>query len=371
MDGQPSLFADELDITSRRLPGLNPGQQQLLTLLLELAGPDDTWTGSRSTLANSLGCSTDTITRRKDRLVVLGLLSVVPAGRVITYTLIRSAVAGAVTGCTPIPSAARPATSKRRWWKRPAANQLSLFDQPATRADAALQLAATTVHWMSLLVSLVIGPAAKPPTPAASAPKTSRTRASTSDIVRQPAAEPPTPTTIYAQPAAEPPTFSPIAIEPTTTSTPETQLQRTTSPIKPIEPGSRSLKFCLWRNAMAEDFSEVIRVQDVFERAVASGVCTADEQVHIFKFVANVIRLRQPTDNLPGLITSVLRGAGTPWRARGSDEDEAKAREQIRSLVPVALSRRESDLTPDPDSARRDARRAMEQRFGSRCVAAK
>ena len=107
-------------------------------------------------------------------------------------------------------------------------------------------------------------------------------------------------------------------------------------------------------------------IQQVFERLKAVGGCTDDERLHVFRFVANAVRLKKPSDNIPGLVTSVLRGAGTPWRARGDAEDERTAREQIASLKPVELQTRTGNLeTPDDYSkSKQTQREALLAKYG-------
>ena len=382
MDGR--LLFDDLDCSSRKIAGVNKGQQDLLALIERLAG-DGEWVGSRSEIAKPLGCSVDTVTRRKDRLVELGLLAVEPRGRMLAYRVHASrGVSAPGLQKPPATSAAQPAP-KRRWWRRPDANQLDLFNEPTTRTEAATRLAATTLQWMSLVVSLVIGCRPKPPTSAAT-----------------PTARPATPATISPAPPAEtttpttkpPEAIASIAIEPTPTTT---SAERLLSPIlqeppsdapvvasleKPVEePPSdapvvaslekpvegRSLKkFALWRNAKESDFQEPVMIQQIFERLKTAGGCTDDERLHVFRFVANAIRLKKPHDNIPGLVTSVLRGSGTPWRARGDAEDERTAREQIASLKPVELQTRTGNLDGPDDltELKNQQRRALLAKYG-------
>lgn len=123
-------------------------------------------------------------------------------------------------------------------------------------------------------------------------------------------------------------------------------------PSNPIADERRTSKtFRLWKNAKQAEFSSPMRVQEVFERALAAGVCTADERLHVFRLVASLVATWRPKDNLPGLVTSILRGdAGKdPWRARGIDHEET-ARQWLRSLdCPPEMQRRTSDLMPEAD----------------------
>ncbi len=126
------------------------------------------------------------------------------------------------------------------------------------------------------------------------------------------------------------------------------------NPSKPIGDGSRvSKKFSLWKNAKREEFSDPKNVQQVFDRAVKTKVCTVDERLHDFRLVALLIATTGAKDNFPGLLTSVLRGdAGhDPWRARGIDHEDT-ARAWMRSLdSPPEMQRRTSNLSDDnPDT---------------------
>ena len=114
-----SLFSDT-DLTSARVPGLHSGQQELLILLTRLAGDRGHWTGSRAELAAALGCSVATVTRRKEKLVALGLVAAAPGGRVITYRILSTAM-HRLSKPAPKPRSAR------RWFQRPDADQLE-FD---------------------------------------------------------------------------------------------------------------------------------------------------------------------------------------------------------------------------------------------------
>lgn len=135
-------------------------------------------------------------------------------------------------------------------------------------------------------------------------------------------------------------------------------------PLKPIGDGRASKKFRLWPNAKREEFSDPKNAEKVFQLALAAKICTADERFHVFRLVASLVATTGPADdNLPGLITSVLRGdAGRdPWRARGSsDAHERQAREWIRSLdCSPDKQRRTSDLMPEADpKAERDRQKA-------------
>ncbi len=355
---------------TKRVPGLNAGQQGLLILLTRLAVNGE-WTGSRAELAEALGCSADTVTRRKDKLVALGLISAVPSGRVMTYRVLSSSTRRAGDVSPRIPATAK----KRSWWKRPDDNQLEFDFGPATpptsRREVARRLAATTLEWMSLVVTLVIGPATKrPTTPATFTPKT--TTAPTTFALETPespittdasAAEPQAPTSEPATPPAaiEPPIPIGISIPPL----PESQLSSPTNPIEPTNTGNcRALKFCLWPNAKKEEFGQPQKVQEAFERLLKVGGCTNDERLLFFKAMASINRLAKPTDRVPGLVTSVFRGEGTPWRSRGNAEDERVAREMIRILdVPVEMQRRTADLSIDVERARQAA--ALRNRYGT------
>jgi hypothetical protein len=354
----PSLF-DELGPDSARVTGLNCGQQQLLILLTRLTADRGEWTGSRSDLAKELGCSSDTVTRRKDKLVAMGLISAFPSGRVMTYRVLftrvndgflHRAVARALKGDRSTQRA--ELAPKRRWWKRPDDNQLELDFGPATpptnRREVARRLAATTLEWMSLVITLVVGPKApatkRPTTPATIDEKQPESTTFVPPVAVQPATPPTTP---------EPPIGIGISIP----ASPETQLLSPNNPIELTNTGNhRALKFCLWPNAKKEDFRNPLKVQEVFERLRRTGGCTDDERLQVFKFIANVLELAKPTDRVPGLITSVLRGSGTPWRSRGNAINEQTARAMIRTLdVPLELQRRTSDLSIDGERARQAA----------------
>lgn len=116
-------------------------------------------------------------------------------------------------------------------------------------------------------------------------------------------------------------------------------------PLKPI--GDRvSKKFRLWKNAKREEFSDPKTVQRVYDLALNAGICTEDERLHVFRLVASLVQTTDKSDNLPGLLTAVLRGdAGhDPWRARGIDCEDT-ARSWIRSVdVPAEMQQRTGDL---------------------------
>jgi hypothetical protein len=354
----PSLF-DDIGPDSARVPGLHSGQQELLILLARLAADQGQWTGSRAELAAELGCSSDTVTRRKDKLVAMGLISAAPSGRVMTYRLLLtrgddgSLRRGASTASKCGKGQQRDDKApKRRWWQRPDDNQLELDFGPATpptnRREVARRLAATTLEWMSLVITLVVGPAT-------SATKRPTTPATSDAKQPEPATEPAAPT---PEPATLPTTFdSPIGIGISIPDLPETKLLSPTNPIEAVSANTnRALKFCLWPNAKKEDFRNPLKVQEVFERLKRAGGCTDDERLQVFKFVANVLELAKPTDRVPGLITAILRGSGTPWRSRGNAINEQTARAMIRTLdVPAELQRRTSDLSVDVERARQVA----------------
>ena len=81
----------------------------------------------------------------------------------------------------------------------------------------------------------------------------------------------------------------------------------------------------------------------------------------MFRFVASIVATATgQKHNLPGLITSTLRGdAGRdPWRARGSEHEET-ARAWMKSLdCPPELQRRTSDLMPDNSGNELERQRA-------------
>jgi hypothetical protein len=367
-----SLF-DDIGPDLARVPGLHSGQQELLILLTRLAADRGQWTGSRAELAAELGCSPDTVTRRKDKLVAMGLISAAPSGRVMTYRVLssrgsdgflRGDTARALKGGKGQQRADK--APKRRWWQRPDDNQLELdfgsATLPTNRREVARRLAATTMEWMSLVITLVVGPATsaakRPTTPATSNEK----QPEPTKFVPSAVAKPPTPAIEPAapthEPATPPTTFEPpIGIGTSIPPLPETTLLSPTDPIEVISTDtSRALKFCLWPNAKKEDFINPSKVQEVFERLKRSGGCTDDERLQVFKFVANVLELAKPTDRVPGLITAILRGSGTPWRSRGNAINEQTARAMIRTLdVPAELQRRTSDLSVDVERARQVA----------------
>jgi len=344
------MFLD-LNFTSVRLPGLHSGQQEMLILISRLAGDSGEWTGPRSALATELRCSVDTITRRKDALVQAGFISVTTSGRSLTYRLIKSAVDSLPRESHHGAPIHKSTTSARRWWQRPDANQLDLFRTTLTRQEARAALKSTTMQWVSLLVCAVFGPDARRTTPAtAAAPMTS-----------QPTTEPATPAAneqkINDKSAASTPS---IGIG---TSIPETKLQ---SPTDSDSTGtvdnskSRTLKFCLWTKAQKKDFLEPKKVQEIYERLLKVGGCTPDERLQVFKFVANAVELATETDNLPGLITAILRGTGTPWRARGNALNERTAREMIKVIdVPAELQVRTGDLLGGPDVIEAERQRQL------------
>ena len=369
-----------LQTDSQRPAGVTKGQNELFDAIVTLAGSSDTWTGPRSMLAKACGCSTDTVTRRKDRLVELGLLSVIPSGRHLAYTVIRTAVITATAEpVRPVVSARRETKPTRRWWKRPDANQLDLFDGPTTRAEAAAALAATTMHWIGLLVSVVLGPAARSAAPAA---KRTGRPAATAAIVREfepqpaaPAARPAATATESAAesqaPAAERPhTIEPLTIKPLTTSTPA----QLSSPITTIEPlVNGSSKFCLWKDAKKSDFDDPKRLQEVFERHHQAGLSTHEQREDVIACVLSIIRLAKPKQSLPGLITKVLRGdpATTkfgPWITRGNQADRERARSIMRAIdVPAELQIRTSNLeeTNEFENTRRSSIAALKARYRS------
>jgi hypothetical protein len=264
----------------------------------------------------------------------------------------------------------------------PDCNQLSLpFVDCESRLDAARRLASTTLQMLSLVLTLVVGPAARTTTRKASSvvvaagvpeltdfadasPRPSRDEphgtAATAAKREAPAAiETQNTVSPAASPAERPHTIEPIS----TSITIPTTAELISKPIQPIGVEHGSLKkFCLWRNAKSEEFKDAVKVQEIFERLLAAGGCTVDERLHLFRFVANTIRLAKPTDNPPALITAVLRGAGSPWRARGDESDESVARQQIRSLdVNLEMQTRSSDLLEGEsiEAKRRDAKRQL------------
>ena len=360
-----SLF-DDLGLDSARIPGLHSGQQDLFILLNRLAADQGQWTGSRAELAKELGCSSDTVTRRKDKLVAMGLISSTPAGRVMTYRVLSTKP---VADAASVGRKRAERAQNRFWYRRPDDNQLELDFGPATpptnRREVARRLAATTMEWMSLVITLVVGPKSpatqRPTTPATLDEKTPEPTTFEPSLVVQSA----TPTTEPEAPIPEP-TTPPAANQPSIgigTSIPESNLL---SPISPI-PGtlstegakngkSRALKFCLWQNAKKSDFQNAEKVQEAFERLLRVGGCTADERVIFFRFCNSVVEQAKSTDNVPGLITSILRGSGTPWRSRGHSLNEKWARDAIRRLdVPLDIQKRTSDLSFDDEKRRQIA----------------
>lgn len=124
--------------------------------------------------------------------------------------------------------------------------------------------------------------------------------------------------------------------------------------------GGASKKFTLWKNAKREEFSEPKNVQRVFDLALKAKICNADERFHVFRLVASLVATTEQKDNLPGLLTSILRDnvGKDPWRARGSEHEDT-AREWIRSLdCPSEMQRRTSDLMPDTSSNELERQRA-------------
>lgn len=410
----------DLDASSQRLPGLTHQQQQLLQLIGQWSGDTGQWTGSQPQLATAIGVSRATVGRYVLVLRERGLIETIPTGKVLTYRLLASAVAK-VAGANgrsvaaetlgefryPARSETRqefrsstepaPTKKRKRWWQRPDADQLDLFQPVATRAEVAQQLVATTVHWMGLLVSLVIGPAATSRKPAAAgqatedfgASEVTQPRSTSGNHAQAPVApaanqlHQPVATTLKpaSTPAAtasnqsqtsvnqsQPVASSPIAIEllPTPISQPSVQ--------RPITPTAtnRALKFKLWTNAKDEDFRDEKNVQEVFQRAVQAGICSEDSRLLLFKYVASAVRNKQPSHNLAKMITARLRGTtkGTigPWRAEGSAADEQTARDQIRRLdratrpSPVASSFGvPCDRQPLDDKKRADIARLMQE----------
>jgi hypothetical protein len=142
-------------------------------------------------------------------------------------------------------------------------------------------------------------------------------------------------------------------------------------PSKPI--GARSgasNRFRLWKNAKRQEFSDPTNVERVFRLALAAKICTADERLHVFRLVASLVATLKPKDNLPGLLTSILRGdAGKdPWRARGIEHEDT-AREWMRSLdCPPEMQRRTSDLMSevDPNTERDRQRAALKAKYAAR-----
>lgn len=124
--------------------------------------------------------------------------------------------------------------------------------------------------------------------------------------------------------------------------------------------GGASKKFTLWKNAKREEFSEPKNVQRVFDLALKAKICNADERFHVFRLVASLVATTEQKDNLPGLLTSILRDnvGKDPWRARGGEHEET-AREWIRSLdCPSEMQRRTSDLMPDTSGNELERQRA-------------
>ena len=97
-------------------------------------------------------------------------------------------------------------------------------------------------------------------------------------------------------------------------------------------------------------------MQRVFDLALKAKICNADERFHVFRLVASLVATTGPTDNLPGLLTSILRDnvGKDPWRARGGDHEDT-ARQWIQSLdCPPEIQRRTSDLMPDNSGDERE-----------------
>ena len=145
----------------------------------------------------------------------------------------------------------------------------------------------------------------------------------------------------------EPATLQPLSLslplsqseqEPIQNPTDRTRTGAGQSPKKPITTTGRGScrgkrKFSLWKNAKREEFDDPKNVDRVFRLAVEAGICTPDERLHLFRFVASLMATIGPDDNLPGLIVSVLRdNAGKdPWRARGIEHEQA-AREWMKKI---------------------------------------
>lgn len=114
-----------------------------------------------------------------------------------------------------------------------------------------------------------------------------------------------------------------------------------------------SLKtFALWANATAKELRTPAGAQRLFEHVRSHGLCTDDEQVHVFRLVFD-IKDDPKVKNLVGAITNAIRGAPdlAPWRARGL-KHEAEARDWIRSLKPPEIVKPSSNLEEkQPDKA--------------------
>ena len=101
-------------------------------------------------------------------------------------------------------------------------------------------------------------------------------------------------------------------------------------------------------------------MQRVFDLALKAKICNSDERLHVFRLVASLVATTGPTDNLPGLLTSILRDnvGKDPWRARGGDHEET-ARQWMRSLdSPPEMQRRTSDMMPDNANDERERQKA-------------
>ena len=366
------MLFDDLDSSSLRPAGLNAGQNDLFVLLSRIGGEAGEWTGSRAELAKALGCSCDTVTRRKDRLVELGLVAVTPVGRMLRYAVLRRAVgnelvANRMKNKTPHPNPlpglpGRRDRSARRWWSLLDADQLDLDFGPD--AQPATRLAATTMQWIGLVVALVVGPKARPTTSTTIDAETSvePTTSTTSDV--QPTTKPTASTTLSeAQPTTLVSTIETTSIPTTTMTTTKPQISKTTNT------NGSSSNFRLWRNAKAEEFQDPHKVQEVFERHHKAGLSTVDQRLAVFRCVVSLAASAKPSDDLPALITSVLRSKPStmkfgPWFARGTEVDEQRAREMIRVVDGTAARVRTGDLSEDLERRKSDQRLALLSKYG-------